>query len=242
MNETRTLETRVAQKGKQMDGFLSNLTEKMDVARKSLVLDQKEIRQADLEILALQASLDKSTSIIDQKRKLRDQSRGQLQLLEEQFDLVILKKCRNLLPNQIRNQTKQLLLDTHKRASALRQGKRVWDDPEPIYAFPVISTDRTVEPTPLEVERYPRPLPTLTKKVPRNFHPCMINPKRKTIVYYKKLFIQTLILQPHLIQTSNSVYNSENSGPLRRPSLGKTEENRQLQISQKLDKVQFIVE
>lgn len=89
MTDTRSVEPRaVGQKGKQMDGFISNLTGKMDVARKSLEGDQKELRRIDQDIISLQANLEKSNATIEQKRKLRDQAREQLMLLEGQFDLV----------------------------------------------------------------------------------------------------------------------------------------------------------
>ena len=79
------METVSANKGEKIDSYISTITNKMDVAKRTLSSDQRELRRIDAEIAILEGKIEKSQSYIDQKKKLRDETKEQLKQVEQQF-------------------------------------------------------------------------------------------------------------------------------------------------------------
>jgi chromosome segregation ATPase len=76
-------------KGRVVDGLLTNLNLKVDAAKRQLSNDQNILKDIEIEIGKLQPQIEKTEVSIDQNKKLREEVKAQLRILEAQFDQVI---------------------------------------------------------------------------------------------------------------------------------------------------------
>jgi peptidoglycan hydrolase CwlO-like protein len=78
-------EAGIGNKGKVMDGFLTNLVAKIEKTKTSNSNDQLEIRKIETEMKVLQSKIEKATAAIEHKKKLREETKLRVKQLDSQF-------------------------------------------------------------------------------------------------------------------------------------------------------------
>lgn len=71
-----------------MDGFITTLAERIDATTRAIAVDEKEIKKLETEIAAQHARTVKLSQQIDEKKRIRDETRELLKQAETQYDEV----------------------------------------------------------------------------------------------------------------------------------------------------------